>query len=483
MRTELANYISTILPEHKGNPLIEALPPKVNDQQLALKLGKYPTCSSKERKLNAFERVEYLTRLKDLRQPLPIYLESFRAIEFAIKEGYSTRNPLSPTTQNHLHYTLANRPPIMPDTGFFVPKGSGITVIGESGVGKTSMLEQVLNYFPDVIDHEVYDETTLNFRQVVWLKVDCPFDSSVKALCYKILSELDKKLGDLPTKPNTTIPALLEQITKRINSSFLGILVIDEMQNINLAKAGGGDKLIRFIHSLINELGIPILFCANPPFNELLATTLKSARRAENNGYFDMDLMENDAVWQLFSESLWELQWTDKPTPYSQELSDKLLTLSVGNIDLAVRIFREAQRCIIGSGDERISIKVLEYAASNTIKSSAEIVNNLRRNRARDISSLRQASTKKPDQATTQSNPPNQKTIVEVNSSLQTIPGDLSRPQHSEFADRLLALQDATSLDPLIEDYDLLQRAAKSDNPESVLEQDNILCRSPLDEF
>lgn len=98
------------------------------------------------------------------------------------------------------------------------------------------MLEQILGCFPDTIEHSQYKNHSIPLRQVVWIKVDCPDDSSVRALCHKILSELDSKLGFEPTKRAGTIPLLLDQIEARIKSSFLGILVIDEMQNLNLAK-------------------------------------------------------------------------------------------------------------------------------------------------------------------------------------------------------------------------------------------------------
>lgn len=294
MRCENASYHEAILPEHRGNPLIEALPPKVGDSELVVKLSNYPERNLDETKLEEIERLEYLTRLKELRQPLPLYLDVFRAIEMAIKEGYSAKNPLSPTTMNYLHYSSDSRPDVEPRTGFFKPKGSGITIIGESGVGKTCMLEQVLNCFPDVIEHKYYRNKVLAMPQVVWIKVDCPDDSSVKGLCHRILEQIDIKLGEPPTKPAGTIALLLQQIEARMKSSFLGILVIDEMQNLNLAKAGGADRLLGFLHNLVNNLGIPLLFCANPPFNELLSKSFKSARRAESSGYFDVELMEND---------------------------------------------------------------------------------------------------------------------------------------------------------------------------------------------
>lgn len=304
MKINVATYNTAILPEHRGNPLIEGLPPKVNDEKLLDALRYYPDCSGNEKKLDAFERVEYLTRLKQLRQPMPDYLDCFRAIEMAIKDGYSTKNPLSPSTMNYLHYPISQRPEIEPRTGYFQPRGSGITVIGESGVGKTSMLEQILGYFDDVIEHTSYQGKPLPLRQVVWIKIDCPDDSSVRALCHKILSELDRKLGTTLSKPAGTIALLLDQIEARIKSSFLGILVIDEMQNLNLAKAGGHSRFLGFLHNLVNNLGIPILFCANPPFDTLLSKTLKAARRAESSGYFDIELMENDYIWSLFIEEL-----------------------------------------------------------------------------------------------------------------------------------------------------------------------------------
>lgn len=481
MKLEKAKYRPAILPEHRGNPLIEALPAKHTDGKLVDKLSFYPPHSSENTQLVPFERVEYLTRLKGLRQPLPIYLDCFRTVEMAIKEGCSVKNPLSPTTMNYLHYPTDRRPNIEPRTGYFKPKGCGITVIGESGVGKTCMLEQILGCFPDTIEHSQYKNHSIPLRQVVWIKVDCPDDSSVRALCHKILSELDRKLGFEPTKRAGTIPLLLDQIEARIKSSFLGILVIDEMQNLNLAKTGGADRLLGFIHNLVNNLGIPILFCANPPFNQLLSRTLKAARRAESNGYFDVVLMENNSVWELFIEELWELQWTNVRTPLTGELNDKLYELSVGNMDLAVRIFREAQRYIIGCGDERITGELLEHAASIAIKASKTVTDEIRRERSSTALRRARKTTSLPasaDLARTQKTE-----LVAIEGVPQSIPGDLSRPHHPEFADALTILQTADDLFERIDNPDLMQHAAAEEKPLELLRQEGVFCEHPLKVF
>lgn len=484
MRVDKAVYKTVILPEYRGNPLIESLPIKLNDEDLVEILRFYPECSLEERSKLAFERVEYLTRLKTLRQPQYVYFDVFRAVETALKEGYSAKNPLSPTTVNYLHYSVSERPDIEPRTGFFNPKGCGITVIGKSGVGKTCMLEQVLNYFPDVIDHQSYQNKLLPLRQVVWIKVDCPDDSSVKGLCHRILEQLDSKLEHGVTKPAGTIAQLINQIEARIKSSFLGILVIDEMQNINLGKAGGAERLLGFLHNLVNNLGIPLLFCANPPFDEILSKSLKAARRAESGGYFDVELLDkDDGSWDVFVEELWELQWTDVVTPLTDELSYKLYNLSVGNMDLAVRIFAAAQRAIIGSIDERITPSVLELGASNAIRASRVVTNELRNERAhgvlkRNKKSQSTSSHEIKDNADTQA-----QVVTVTKNKLVNIPGDLSRAHHPEFAEGIIALLDSDEFNEKVIDPDLIQRASSEAEPLNTLKKVGVFCENPLKLF
>ncbi|WFF21364.1 ATP-binding protein (plasmid) [Klebsiella pneumoniae] len=477
MRKIDAQYHQAALPEYKGNPLIEALPVWSADKDIVNALACYPSVTGEEKILAPNIRTEYLLRLKELRQPLPVYIDCFRAIETAIKEGYSCKNPLSPTTVNYLHYPVTRRPNIQPSSGFLSPKGCGITVIGESGVGKTCMLEQILNWYPDVIVHTGSDKHPVFLRQVVWLKVDCPTDSSVKALCYRILTGLDEKLGAVSIKKPSTIPQLLEQIEARIKSSFLGILVIDEMQNMNLAKSGGAERLLSFIHSLVNNLGIPVLFCANPPFNELLSESLKAARRAESYGYFELSLLKNDDVWSLFIDELWLLQWTNVYTPLTRELSDTLFELSVGNIELAVRVFREAQRLIIGRENEAITDDLLRYSAENVIRLSLRAVNAIScehnmsiLKRQSDV--ISQTSVLEHDELPHQN--------MKYGDDFLSIPGALNIPQHPEFFSKLIKLQQYDRRDQLILDTDLYQRVVAGTDTVTQLRENGYYCCSLL---
>lgn len=471
MTKEKAIYNDAILPEHKGNPLIEALPVKKEWLEVSEILSNYPDYAEDiASDPDPLVREEYLNRIDELRQPLTEYYACFRAIERAIKKGYSSKNPLTPTTNQYLHYLVDERPEIEPRTGFFQPKGEGLTLIGESGVGKTSMLEQILNYFPNVIEHDQYFSESLEFKkQVVWIKVDCPSNSSVRDLCEEILSSLDLVLEREKIKPEQQIGGLVRQLEKEIKTNFLGILVIDEMQNLQFKRTGGENNLLRFLHRLVNKLGVPVFFCGNPPFNETLVKELKAARRAESGYHYNMPVLSQDSQsWKAFIEQLWQYQWTNVYTELSEELNSALYRLSVGNIDMASRTYREAQRLLIGCVDERITIASLEagYSVACGLSRNTDVVNELKSQI--DL-------------------PVGRKRRVEHNSQLssKTIDktGDVTKPQHVEFASLLIEKINDVSLSDKIMSFDLFQYSTSMDDPLKYLRNKNVLLDDPLSEL
>lgn len=85
------------------------------------------------------------------------------------------------------------------------------------------MLEQILNYLPNVIEHDFYHGHRMEFtEQVVWIKVECPNNSSVRDLCEEILVALDLAMGREKSISANTIGSLMRQIEQRIKSSFWG---------------------------------------------------------------------------------------------------------------------------------------------------------------------------------------------------------------------------------------------------------------------
>lgn len=61
--------------------------------------------------------------------------------------------------------------------------------------------------------------------------------------------------------------------------------------------------------------------------------------------------------------------------------------------------------------------------------------------------------------------------------------GDITKPQHPEFAKQLINILGMVDLHEKIQDTDLFQRAGKSDNPLEYLRRNDVLLDDPLQHF
>ena len=68
-------------------------------------------------------------------------------------------------------------------------------LIGCSGSGKTTSLERILQTYPQVIYH-----SQLNLEQVVYLKVDCSHNGSLKEICLNFSGHSIRRWGQITRK-------------------------------------------------------------------------------------------------------------------------------------------------------------------------------------------------------------------------------------------------------------------------------------------
>jgi hypothetical protein len=468
MRINKAEYVDQVLPEYNENALISALPQKISDAEVIEKLSNYPEYNEDIREKDAFIRTEYLSRLEYLVQPFQEYLTSFRSIERNLKQSYTKRNPLSPSTASYLHYTYYDKLPTQPSTGVFNPSGRSITITGISGIGKSKMLNRILDQYPQVIEHTEFNGNELPIKQVVWLKIECSHDSTLGSICHSILTALSECTGDI-YKPEKTIAKMQDQIDHLLRSNFVGLLLIDEMQNLKLAKAGGEKIVLNFILRLINLSGILTIFCGNPELKEILTKEFRNARRAESGGCIDVMPLSGE-LWDLFVEELWYLQWTSIETPLTKELSNKLFELSKGNIDVSIRIYEQVQLELIGSGDERITTESLidaynkacqltKAASQNTgDPESFNLLKRREKTKRENKNKINQSLANKSD-----------------NNSLNHCP-------HPEFEDSISRLIYSPIISNQIEDPDYIQRKFLP-NDSDIGESDSIILNDPLNRY
>jgi len=90
----------------------------------------------------------------------------------------------------------------------------------------------------------------------------------------------------------------------------IGLLVIDEIQNLDQAKSGGAKRMLNFFVQLINTLNISVVLVGTYKAWEILGDEFRQIRRGSGLGDLVWDPMQNDSVWNTFVTSMWRYQYT-----------------------------------------------------------------------------------------------------------------------------------------------------------------------------
>lgn len=472
----MLKYHSPFLPEYRGNPLIEALPEIAPDKIVVKKLSHFPDYDESEREWPLHYRKHVIARLSRMRAPIPEYLSVFRMVERALFESYISKNPFSPTTANWLHRLNNSGTDYIPRTGLFQSTAQGMTVLGISGLGKTSMILQIMSYFGEALHHEEYDGKSLKLIQVPMLYVKCPHDGTLSGFCESIIRQLQARLGD-EERFESTIGKMMNQIQSLVRRSFLGLLIVDDLQNLKLDKTGGKENFLNFLLNLIDEAGVPILFIANPEVTEVLMAKFRISRRAENLGCIEMHSLTKDVWDACFIEALWRYQWTSVKTECTSELNNYLYDISRGIIDIAVRIYMKCQELVIGTGDERITSAVLEQAFIKTCRLTKDGLILL--DSESDVSTKSIENLRSYDSTPIRDEADNKLSSCKVN-KLEGIVSDLNRIHHPEFESRLKALVASQSLSDKIGDFETIRKCHMANDRFKALADSNYLANDPL---
>lgn len=391
-----AVYRTPECPDHKGNPLLEALPPILTDEQAMIRLAYYPKYEEAQRKSPA--HVRYLLIQNGLKffAPLDTHIDLQRRFSNLIRIGYAGRNPMEVGFWSNLSTRLdyfdqygdqyCQQPDRLPSTA------AGFSIIGPSGVGKSFSVERVLYLTPQVIYHNHYGERHFTHAQLVWLKLDCPFDGNPRGLCFQFFKAVDSILGTNYykhyAKGRPLQDELLSHMATVAANHFLGVLVIDEIQRLSTAKSGGAALMLNFFVQLINTIGVPVVLVGNYKALSILSGDFSQMRRGTGQGDLIWDLMAKDEQWELFVESLWRFQYTKKKNLWSDKanrslkdspsLGDVLYEETQGITDFAVKVYMFAQERAIDSGREVVTAAVIRSAARDKLRIPRAVIEALK---------------------------------------------------------------------------------------------------------
>ena len=381
-----AEYTDQVIADYRDNPLIEALPPIRSIEEAFVQLGYLPEYDENEIQLSAHYRYHSLTRLTRFYQPLEKTLELEIRFSRLLRDGYVYRNPRNKThaeTLIELHRRLENKEPLglPPDIR---KTASSLSIIGFSGMGKSSAIERVLSLYPKVIIHKY----PLNIMQVPWLKLNCPNDGSPKTLCLDFITKMDGILGTNYFKQGLkreSLSYLIIHIGQLARAHCLGVFVIDEIQHMLTAKSEVSNSMMNFLVTLVNEIGIPIVIIGTTKAKQLLQVNFRQARRAGGHGELIWEQMKKDDNWEVLLSSMWKYQWTKEKVELTKEWQDVLYEESQGIVDIAVKLFLLAQSYAIETGIEKISTSMISHISKKYLSMTRKMLQALKEGNLDDI--------------------------------------------------------------------------------------------------
>lgn len=383
-RMKEAIYKQSSIKEFQGNPLIEALPQYVEASEIADNFGRFPTISDAEKLLSKADRTLLVSRLNNYLEPLPAHYDIIEKINLIVRAGYAFRNPLDDVYRKNrvelYRKAMDGQVCAIEDSG--PSTAPSFALFGTSGVGKSTVVDRTLAFLPQVLIHSKF-----KFTQVVWLKVDCPLDGSLKQLLLSILAKLDSLLDSSYVKQvgsKRTVDELILSVAKITAMHNVGVLVIDEIQNLLDASGVGQSKMLNFFVTFANEVKIPVVTIGTPRAMDLLIGTFREARRVGDHGTCVWDRLDQKE-WPFFIRGLWKYQWTDNFIPLTDELSDEMREQSQGIHALVVRLFQLTQLQALRENKEGISRELIIRVAEDKFKLVKPMLKALKANNKKEI--------------------------------------------------------------------------------------------------
>ncbi|NOU93773.1 AAA family ATPase [Paenibacillus sp. LMG 31456] len=415
----VASYRKAEIAKYRENPLIEALQPIHDVPVVIKKLTKKVAFHDRDRSRNPTLRLHCIYDLPRLVQPLENHLRIEQSISILIRDGYVDRNPLTVNGVRIRNEAAENVSKAMEafkearltsqsisfDKKSYKTSGGGLSIIGVSGMGKTTAINNILMtmYPAQVIRHGQYKGQSITSTQIVWLKLECPPKGSIRGLCLNFFQILKDLVGDdhydIFVKRGT-VDQMIPTMAQLCATYMIGVLIIDEIQHLS-GNTDEEEHMLNFFVTLKNMLGVPIVLIGTNKAWEMLSKEFRQLRRAcehfgvlfwERMDYGSLDAPVDSEVgleWKLFLGALWKYQWTRQPVELNEVLNQVMYEYSQGVTDIAIKLFMIAQWRAINSHVESLTPQIIRDVFENELSALKPVLLALKLNEYAKLEALK----------------------------------------------------------------------------------------------
>ena len=332
---------------------VKALPRMLAGDELTSAMTIVPEYDESVRNEDAATRLMALSELYRIYLPSQMSHEIYSKLYLALLRSLQKKGTKLAVQQHNQNYRAIRGE----EYSGILGGSDSFTIIGTSGIGKSSAISRALNLIAADGVIEIDEPYT---KIVPCVVVQCPFDSSVKGLLLEILRKVDECLGSKYYQNAVRIRATTDMLIGSVSQvalNHIGLLVVDEIQNI--VNSRHGRSLIGALTQLINNSGISICMVGTPESAAFFEQAMHLARRSLGLQY---NRLEYGEYFQNFCSTLFGYQYIWQRTSINPAIIEWLYEHSGGVISVVVSLVHDAQEIAILNGSERLDMAALNEA-------------------------------------------------------------------------------------------------------------------------
>lgn len=344
-----------------NNPLLEAMPDIISKSDFDDKMFSVPSLPSDTAAMSPRERLRGIRSLSTLFLPMNYMYIIYETLYNLISNTYMTRTSIEAAAKINAIFERN-----FETQQYAIQAGSG-SLLGVSGIGKTSAIMRCLSLFPQTIEHSVYNGAPFYCKQIIYLHVQCPSDCSIRTLALNIVNALDsalkcdtyKEKAKNICKSNSTANAYIKTICMSHN---VGIIIIDEIQNVIITAKRNRQyrPLIKFLVELMNDTATAVYLVGTPEADYVFRKEIHLMRRTMG---YRLGAMSYSKIYHDFMREIWKYQFTPRRAELNEKTIKYFYDYTGGVPAYIIRLFQEAQISALQNGLPSIDAKTIRNTA------------------------------------------------------------------------------------------------------------------------
>lgn len=340
---------------HLGNPDICSLPRAADITEL-LKQNNIPISGydpAKVKMASLSERKRQLISLKKIRYPIPFHSLIEYHLSTALISSYaSRRNGITAMARPIKVAGEEMETNIISYANDISANVLGFSIVGTSGVGKSTAFDLTCAKYPRVIRHTFPDGF---YTQIPIIRLTAFSNSNLTALFLSFAKQLDQLLDTGEDHLNVisgkaNLGKIVSIICGWIELYHIGAIAIDEIQFLDFSQSSA--KSFENFLTITAQTGVAIVAIGTSEACRLWGGMLRIQRRMASTIIRADSYCKDKKFMSEIIERIWKYQWLDEPAPLTEGLENSMYEESCGSIDLLTTLWMMMQFEVLSNEEQ-----------------------------------------------------------------------------------------------------------------------------------